>query len=648
MKPLNQISISALKQQPRHGMPGDDNKEYISKVDAEIKKLQKNINDLAANADYALGEVTNNINASLKAFSDSSLTLQLGLNKLIGVFDQTAQAGVDYVKASTWLEQRNKELNKSFKLTSNEAAPLGQAYDKMSESLGTGGEQVRKYAQNIDKLLPGMSKMITGQAKANNFNKDFRNELFMTNAIMTDHLGMSEEAANKYQMFAAANDKSSMQMLGSTKAFADQFEKSTGLGGQFGTILEGVSNLSEDVAMHYRKVPGSLQLAVVKAKLLGIEFSKIDAVATKMLDIESSVNDELEYQLLSGKRLVDQNGESITQKLRMAKLSGDANAATEAMNELLESQGDVLDGNNYYAKEQLAKLTGMTVQELTRANNMKKMQERSGMKEGEMKRIMELDPAEFAKATEKMNADDQQLFQELRAGASLKSTDELLNDLVAGKRTLKVVQVSGDQAKEIEAARVAAIGADAKGGDVSKAITDTAEMGISRETAELVGKTQGLGAALDMNGKQIENLTKLVPGLNTTLTPYLNSVTKGLTNLTGYTSTMTAKDLNATTTKPDGAAKDAVMVNDGVIQFHPADKFATVPDGAALLASTGTGQLASAVDSMTGGKTAVVDPMPIAKAVAAAIQSAMSGFKIELDGFNLAKAMEFSNRSLNG
>lgn len=639
MKRVNQISISALKQQPRHGMPDDPNKQYISEVDKQIKQLQTAINTLESRAGKALGQVTDNINASLKAFSDSSLTLQLGLNKLIGVFDQTAQAGLDYVKASTWLEQRNKDLNKSFKLTSKEAAPLGQAYDKMSESLGTGGEQVRKYAQNIDKLLPGMSKMIAGQAKANNFNSKFREELFMTNAVMTDHLGLSEEQANKYQMFASANGKSSVQMLGSTKAFADEFEKSTGISGQFSTILEGVSELSEDVSMHYRKVPGSLQLAVVKAKLLGIEFAKIDAVATKMLDIESSVNDELEYQLLSGKRLVDQNGESITQKLRMAKLSGDANAATEAMNEMLETQGDVLDGNNYYAKEQLAKLTGLTVAELTRANNMKKLTERSGMKEGELKRIMELDPEQFAKATENMNADDKKLFDEMKAGASLKSTDELLNDLVSGKRTLKVVQVSTDQAKDIEAARVAAVGKDAKGGAVSEAISNVAGTGVGKETAQLVGQTQSLGAALDMNGKQIENLSKLVPVLNTTLTPYINSITKGLTDLTGYTSTMGAGDISTTQKK---------KVDDGVIQFHPADKFATVPDGAALLASTGTGQLASAVDSMTGGKTATVDPNPIARAVAAAVQQAMSGFKIEMDGYNLTKAIEFSNRSING
>jgi hypothetical protein len=613
-------------------MADDPNKQYISKVDAQIKELQTRIDALTSSAGKALIDVTNNINNSLSAFSDSSLALQLGLNKLIGVFDQTAAAGLEYVKAATWLEQRNKDLNTSFKLTSKESATLGESYDKMAESLSTGGEQVRKYAQRIDKLLPGMSKMIAGQAKANNFNKDFREELFMTNAIMTDHLGLSEEVANKYQIFAAANGESSMQMIGSAKAFADEFENSTGISGQFSTILEGVSSLSEDIAMQYRRVPGSLQLAVVKAKLLGIEFSKIDAVAEKMLNIEESVNDELNYQLISGKRLVTQNGESITQKMRMAKLSGDANAAAEAMNELLETQGDVLDGNNHYAKQQLAQLTGMSVAELTRANNMKKLMTK-GMGEGEVKRILELDPEKFAEAASKMDKADAALFQDIRAGASLKTTDELLNDLVSGKRTLKVVQVSADQAKEIEASRIAAIGEKAQGGAVSKAIAETAGTGVSRETAQLVGQTQALGAALDVNGKQLENLSKLVPVLNTTVAPYINSITKGLTNLTGYTSTMGATSTTGT------ANTQPKKVDDGVIQFNPQDKI--------MVASTDPGQLMPAVNQLTGGGNASgIDP----GLITAAIKEGMSGisWNIILDNEKLNKSIKMvQGQSLN-
>jgi hypothetical protein len=155
-------------------------------------------------------------------------------------------------------------------------------------------------------------------------------------------------------------------------------------------------------------------------------------------------------------------------------------------------------------------------------------------------------------------------------------------------------------------------------------------MGYNKSMINAVGLTSLMGGGIEVLTTEIDSFAKLIPGLGKAITAVNNELKKVL---------------------PAGAkpASDAVMVNDGVIQFHPADKFATVPDGAALLASTGTGQLASAVDKLTGGgKTAVVDPGPIAAAVAAAVQQAMSGMKIEMDGYNLAKAMEFSNRTLNG
>ena len=639
------ILISALKQQPRHGMAdtGDLNsKQYITELGKELKNLQTDINKIEAVAGKALTDAFENAKNALKAFTDESLSSQIGLNKLIGIFDDVAAKGVTLTKQATFLEQRNKELSKSFKLNAKEAGEVGAAYDDMSQNLATGGEEVRKMALRIDKLMPGMSKMITGTSKLNKFSSTFRDELFQTNAILVDHLGLTAEQAEKYQMLAAATGQSSMQMVGATKAFADEFEKNTGLAGQFGNILEGVANLSEDIQMAYRRIPGSLQLAVAKAKLLGIEFSKIDATAEKMLNIEESVNDELNYQLISGKRLVNQNGESITQKMRMAKLSGDANAATEAMNELLESQGDVLDGNNHYAKQQLAQLTGMSVAELTRANNMKKLMVK-GMGEDEVKRILELDPEKFAAAAAKMDKADAALFQDIRAGSTLKSTDELLNDLVSGKRTLKVVQVSEKQADAIEAARIAAIGSEAKGGagTAAGAITDIAGYGITKETVTLVGKQQATAGGMALASEGLSQLSELLPVFGEKLKGFVDDLKAGISTLTGkYDSSVNVKPI---------VKEDAVMVNDGVIQFHPADKFATVPDGAALLASTSTGQLGRAVDSMTGGgKSAVVDPGPIAAAVASAIQSAMAGMKIEMDGYNLAKAMEFSNRTLNG
>jgi hypothetical protein len=634
-----EILLSQLKMQPRHGMPYNTGSGVISDIDNQINTFLNQLSTLENSAAEVFSDITKNWKAMADAFVGGSTQVQMGLNALMTSFNAVQSAGITMAKQATFLEQRNKGLVSSFKVSAKEAGVLGNSYDRLSATLHTGGENVREMATRIDKnLLPGMSRMITATSTQNKFSEKFQKDLFMTNNLLVDHMKLSGEQAATYQTMAAAAGQSGLEMLASTSDFADAFEKATGLTGQFGNMLEGVASLTEDIQMHYRKIPGSLQLAVVKAKMLGLEFSKIDAAAEKMLNIEESVNAELNYQLLTGKRIVDQDGKSITEKLRMAKLTGDANAATEAMNELLNSQSDILDGNNFYAKQQLAELTGFSLQELTRANNMKKLMDQTGMGKEKFEEILEMDPAQFNSAISTFSKDQQTMFEQLRQTKSLKSTDELMNDLVEGRRTLKVVNVSPDQAKDIEEARLKMIGAGATGGQGSNAVANAASFGVNPAMAQNVGLGQAVGGASNAVLAGANELIKLTPGLATAMGGYVNSLTAAVGKFSGYSNKVNA-----------GETKDGVIVNDGIIKFHPADKFAAVPDGAALLASTGTGQLASAVDTLTGGgKTAVVDPRPIAAAVASAIQSAMAGMKIQMDGYNLAKAMEFSNRTLNG
>jgi hypothetical protein len=626
-----------LKQQPIHGMPI----EPIGDFDAELQEQKRRLNDIETTAKKAFTSITDNFKSMIKAFTNDNIEMQMGLNTLLGSYNAVIDASAILVKQATILEQRNKGLVSSFKISTTTAAELGKRYDELSQNLYTGGENVRVMAQRINKLLPGMSKMLTGASSKNAFGDKFQKNVFMTNNLLVDHMKLTEEQANTYMLMAAASGKSGLEMLSATSDFADKFEAATGLTGQFGNMLEGVASLSEDIQMTYRKIPGSLQLAVVKAKLLGLEFSKIDAAAEKLLDIETSVNDELNYQLISGKRLVNQNGESITQKMRIAKLSGEPNAMTEAMNELLESQGEILDGNNFYAKQQLAQLTGFTVSELQRANNMKKLMDQTGMGKEEFNRIMDLDPQQFADATKDYSEDQKTLFEKLRQEKTLKSSDEILADLAEGRKTLKVMMVTPDQTGSIAAARNQIVGSDLMGGRGSDAILKTAEFGFNQTIAKELGKAQAIGGSAGIVNTGITKFVEALPGFSTTIGKFSKSLTDFTKDLSGYN-----VEINVKPATPAIAEKDAVMVNDGVIQFHPADKFATVPDGAALLASTSTGQLGRAVDSMTGGgKVAVVDPGPIA----AAIVTAMKSMKIEVN-YNpreAAKAIEFGVRSIN-
>jgi hypothetical protein len=273
---------------------------------------------------------------------------------------------------------------------------------------------------------------------------------------------------------------------------------------------------------------------------------------------------------------------------------------------------------------------------------------KSGVGEAKVEEILAMDPAQYANAMKNVSADQQAIFDKLKADRSQLTTDEKMSELLDMKRTIKVVQVAkdaGGQGSLITGAQERIIGADGKGGAVTESVEDMLNTLVNKPAAALLGTTQLLGTTASALNTAVSTLTAKIPGLGDALQTLTNKL-KQFTNAAFGT---TGGALTGATADPTTKTQDGILVNDAMIQFHPADKFATVSDGAALLASTERGKLDTAVDTLTGtgGRTAVVDPNPIAHAVAAAVQQAMSGIKIEMDGYNLKKGMEFSNRTIN-
>jgi hypothetical protein len=99
-----------------------------------------------------------------------------------------------------------------------------------------------------------------------------------------------------------------------------------------------MASLSADTEMQFGRMPGQLELAVIKAKQLGINMKQLTTTGDNLLNIESSIGQEMEYQLLSGRRLVDNQGNSLTNRYREAMITGKANDMAMTMNEILEKE----------------------------------------------------------------------------------------------------------------------------------------------------------------------------------------------------------------------------------------------------------------------------------------------------------------------
>lgn len=641
MKQNINILIARLKQVARQGT---DPIEYTTEDAASSAKRSAAINKLKASGEDLRDEFAK-MKDAVAAFNKESLQLGTGISKLTADFESYAKSMITAVKESTFLEQRNKELNKAFGVTSAKAAELGAAYDNIGQQLALGGNRIRKYAASINLMLPGMGEMIAKSAQAGKSYNKFSESLMASTNLLTEHMHISDDNAKKYQLYAASTGKTALEMMKATEEMSKAFE-AKGMTGVYQMAISEISNLAEDTLMTYRKYPGQLEKSVVKAKLMGTEFAKIEAMATNMLDIESSVGQELEYQLLSGKRLVNQQGESITENLRIAKLSGNSADMVKSMNDLLTTQGDILDGNNHYAKQQLAQLTGYSVDELARMRQTRSLLAQTGMSEDKVNEILALDGPEFDKAIANMEGDQKKLFESLKKDTSQQTTDQLFAEFMEKERDAGIKVMLGgsfeNQQSQITKARE-----EVKAGQQN--VADYAKQFMQEDLAKTIGALQQEGELLSAANEHLKNIANKIPIIGTELTGILDKVDAWVKKLYGTTAGGTPKSSGATGTGGDLTDDVSVTpVKDAIIKFHPADKFATV-SGNTLMASTGFNQLNEAAKTLTGGNTtsAVIDPTPIAAAIISALQN--MSIAVNYNPLAAKEQLGFKlNQSING
>jgi hypothetical protein len=263
--------------------------------------------------------------------------------------------------------------------------------------------------------------------------------------------------------------------------------------GVFSDIVGSVADLTEDVQIQYGKIPGQLELGILKAKALGFEMADLQKTADNLLDIESSIGQELEYQLLSGRRLTDQNGKSLTNAYRTATLQGDASKQADALNTILEQEGDTLK-NNLFARKQMSDLLGTDEASLARALQKKELLNKIG---GEA--LFNLSGEELFTAAKGLGASAEDL-EKLAESEDKRTTDEKMADalqIMTSEGIAVMIKNPGDvQAAQSEAAMKGMEGiATTLPGAVSPATANLA--GLAAEAKILTGAFTNVAGVIE-------------------------------------------------------------------------------------------------------------------------------------------------------
>ena len=227
---------------------------------------------------------------------------------------------------------------------------LGISLDSATEMQ----KRFAKYAEDSRDSRINSTKLASAQnslAKQLKLGVEFSGETLENFTKLTEYMGVSEGAASRLVLLQESTTMSSSEFQNNLAQSVVDSNKALGVNVSLSEAFETIGSASASTYLTLRRSPQQLGKMVAEAKKLGLEFSQIEDIASSMLDFESSIQAELEAEVLTGKQL---NFE----RARMAALQGDQLTLTR---EIATQVGTIteFENMNVIARESLAKSMGM-------------------------------------------------------------------------------------------------------------------------------------------------------------------------------------------------------------------------------------------------------------------------------------------------
>lgn len=415
MRSANHVSINELKKQPRLGMGAfDDFSDQVKNLGSSgaVNKLSKEI-DAFAGSLTGFEEQLKKVNTLIGTNISEVAAMSAGVGRAQAYFKDFADATEKSIKNLTFLIESQKDLQKEFKLSSVGGFDFSKRLRAINIEIGDA--KLFKYAAGLGKITGGFITATEGNDK-------LINSLIKSQAFLQNNLGLSEEGAQKFELFSRSMGMNAAASIANITKVAKTFSDATGQDQTqlMSQLVEDISSMGADVATQFGRVPGQLEAATMKARLLGTTMGELSAVGDKLLNIESSIGTEMEYQQLTGHRLLTNSGKSLTNEYRMAQLKGDGVKQAELMQQFLEKEGDTLK-TNYMARQKASELFGIDGAKLLEMNAQFKLQKELGVEslvaqaEGDLKKL-----EASLRSDSKLSADK---IDEVLKGAAAASAD---------------------------------------------------------------------------------------------------------------------------------------------------------------------------------------------------------------------------------
>lgn len=294
-----------------------------------------------------VGLATKNVGKNFKPLKTFAKEFGKGLKANLSVATMTQAAFTMLIDAVIGADKATGDLAKNMNMTYEEANKTRHDMTMIAMSSG----DIAINTEGIQK-----SQMAINDALGTNVMLNKEDLVTMTKLQKT--AGLTSDEMVGIQKLTLGTNKSLKEATGEIMAQAKISSVKNGVVLTEKQILKEIKDVSAATTLSLGKNPKALAEAVAQAKALGMNMAQVEQIAGNLLDFESSIQNELEAELLTGKQIN-------LEKAREAALSNDL--ATVAA-EVADQVGNAAEFGemNRLQQEAIAKSVGMSRDDLAK------------------------------------------------------------------------------------------------------------------------------------------------------------------------------------------------------------------------------------------------------------------------------------------
>jgi hypothetical protein len=281
------------------------------KLQEDLLKKQNNLLGLGGNLIGGMSEAMDklglsglknflNFDKAKKAMDETSLSISQGIengNKLTvlsrglsALFSGFGKALLDPLTIFSAMLKGFLDIDKAQVEFARETSRNLDTFDTLNTSLITTVDYI-KQATAMTQQLGFQADLI------------FTPETLQEATEMVELMGMSAEQAGRMAVLSKVSGKELKSVNETIISQVNNFNKANKSAISQKQILNDVSSVSDEVAASLGGNPERIAAAALEARKLGLNLEQVDKIASSLLNFESSIQNELEAEVLTGKQL---------------------------------------------------------------------------------------------------------------------------------------------------------------------------------------------------------------------------------------------------------------------------------------------------------------------------------------------------------